>query len=389
MKALRFRVCWPFGFGWLAGGLVALLLVQTAMGQDGDGFRHLESRMQQLYEENRSAMVRVKAVYPPESEDGPEAGEDGEEGVPQVVIGSGFFISREGLILTNASIVSNPLRVWIEHQSIAYGAEVIGMDQKSNVAFLRIHRLPESFTFLHLLDRSELPRVGSFVLRLSMPLEFGPSPRFGVVSGQESRFGERFFPCIYIRTSIPAGPGDGGAAYLDLSGRLLGIQVGSLPDIGSSYVLPARAALRIRDDILFNGDVTYGWIGFEVDVQSSVRDGRQLVLSRIFPETPAAASGLMEGDVLLSIGDFGVSSLDDLRNAIFYTRVGQYVDVAVERDGEERRFSIKVAARPDDEPMEIREPVDEVESNYIASPLKETAGEDSGSEEGSGSEPES
>lgn len=310
-------------------------------GAVGD-FRSLEDRIVSLYNDNRSSLVRVKAVYPPKTP----------EDIPQVVIGSGFFISREGLILTNSSIVAQPLRVWIEHNDIAYSAEVIGLDERANLAFLRTHQLPESFTFLHLADSADMPRTGSFVLRLSMPLEFDPSPNLGIVSGFESRFGDRFFPCTYIRTNVPAGPGDGGSPYLDLTGRLLGIQVGSLPDVGSSYILPARAALRIRDDILFSGTVTYGWIGFEVEVDTSIETGRRLILSQVFAGSPAEESGLMEGDVLRQIGEYRIRVLDDLRNAMFYTRVGQYVDVQIDRAGEARRFSVKVGQRPENEPLQ-------------------------------------
>ncbi len=308
----------------------------------------LQDRLATLFKENQPAMVRVKAIYPPQDDDD----------VPQVVIGSGFFISREGLILTNASIVYEPLRVWIEHDDIAYSAEVLGFDERANVAFLRTHTLPENFSFLHLADSAALPRVGTFVLRLSMPLEFSASPSFGIVAGYESRFGERFFPCTYVRTSIPAGPGDGGAAFFDLSGRLLGVQVGSLPEIGASYILPARAALRIRDDVLFSGTVTYGWIGFEVELKSSIDNGRQLVLSEVFPESPAEAAGLLEEDVLLRIGDYPIHVLDDLRNAMFYTRVGQYVEVEVLRGDQNRRFSVRIGARPENEPMQTIEPAE-------------------------------
>ncbi len=324
---------------------VSILGALPLFAANGD-FLGLEERLVSLFEENKSALVRVKAIYPSEED----------EEVPQVVIGTGFFISREGLILTNASIVYQPLRVWIEHDGIAYSADVVGFDERSNIAFLRTHTLPTSFTFLHLTDSSELPPVASFTLRLSMPLEFETSPELGIVSGYESRFGERFFPCTYIRTTIPAGPGDGGSAYLDLKGRLLGIQVGSLPDVGSSYVLPARAALRIRDDILFSGKVTYGWIGFEVEIKTSIDKGQQLFLSQIFPQTPAEEAGLLEGDVLVQIGEYPIRVLDDLRNAMFYTRVGQYVDVRINRKGENRRFSVKVSARPEDEPMQVVEP---------------------------------
>ena len=338
----------------------------------------LEERLVSLFEQNQSAMVRVKAVFPPSEELLEKEGlsqQEGEEAIPQLVIGSGFFISREGLILTNASIVYEALRIWVEHDQIDYGAEVVGLDERANIAFLRTYTLPENFNFFHLCDPSALPSMGTLVLRLSMPLEFKASPDFGLVSGHESRFGERFFPCTYIRTTVPAGPGDGGSAYLDLAGRLMGIQVGSLPDVGATYMLPARAALRIRDDILFSGAVTYGWIGFEVEPETSIKSGRRILLTEVFEASPAAAAGLMEGDVLQQIGDYPITSLDELRNAMFYTRVGQYVDVVIQRAGETRRFSIKVDARPEDEPMEIREPV---RPPPPINPLKEKDPETSG-----------
>jgi S1-C subfamily serine protease len=280
---------------------LGLLLPAFSVAQPSSDLRSLEERIAALYREHVGSMVRVKAVYAADAED--------ENAVPQVVIGTGFFISREGMILTNASIVSNPLRVWIEHANVAYSAELIGLDDRANIAFLRTNTLPDSFSFFHLGDSSELPEVARFVLRLSMPLELGVTPDFGLVSGHEGRFGDRFFPCKYIRTNIPAGPGDGGSAYLDLSGRLIGIQVGSLPDIGASYALPARAALRLRDEILFSGEVTYGWLGFEVDIDSTIEHGKRLVLGEIFADSPAGQAGLIEGDILQRIGDYTVTSL--------------------------------------------------------------------------------
>jgi serine protease Do len=104
--------------------------------------------------------------------------------------------------------------------------------------------------------------------------------------------------------------------------------------------------------------VTYGWIGFEVELQSSIKNGREVVLSQVFPDSPAQEAGLMAGDILRQIGDYPIESLDDLRNAMFYTRVGQYVDLRALRGDEIRRFSVKVDARPADEPMQVVEPVE-------------------------------
>lgn len=291
-------------------------------------------------------MVRVKAAY--------EAPEEG--GQASVVIGTGFFTSREGHILTNFSIVNQPDRLWIEHEDIAYTARVIGLAPNANFALLVAETLPENFTYLHLSDSPQLPAIGTMVVRLSMPLEFPPTPDLGLVSGHESRYAQNLFPCAYIRTSIPAGPGDGGAAYLDLNGRLLGMQVGSLPEIGSTYVLPARAALRLRDDLLFSGKVNYGWIGFEIREETSVRNGQRIVLAEILPGTPAAEAGMMEGDVLDTIGDYRIRNIDDLRNAIFYTRAGQFVPCRVLRDGLTFELNVRLGTRPESEPLQVPVP---------------------------------
>lgn len=322
--------------------VTANILCAQANGAGGD-FMALQNRMAELFQENASAIVRVKAAYKPDRADEK----------PEVVIGTGFFISKEGHILTNASIAFDPDRLWIEHQNIAYAAKVVGADLSANLSLLKLDTLPEQFNFLHLPDTPGLPPVGTLLLRISAPLDFNPSPAMGMVAGYESKFGQHYFPCNYIRTTIPAGPGDGGAAYLDLSGRLVGIQVGSLPDIGSSYLLPARAALRVRDDLLFYGKVTYGWIGFEVREDRSVAKGNRVLLSLVMPGTPAESAGMLPGDVIEQIGDYPVRTLDDLRNAMFYNRVGQYTRVRLLREGKLVEANVKLSARPQNEPLEV------------------------------------
>ena len=174
-----------------------------------------------------------------------------------------------------------------------------------------------------------------------------------MVSGYEGRFGSRYFPCKQIRTTIPASPGDGGSVYIDLQGRILGMQVSSVPDIRATYVLPGRATLRLRDDLLFSGAVQYAWLGFEVREDASRAQGPTLVLSKVMADGPSAQAGLLSEDQLIGVGEFEIHRLDDLRNALFYTRPGQMVAVKVLRDGQLRNVNIKVAVRPPDEPFDV------------------------------------
>ena len=320
----------------MAVGIFFLPIPALWGAAEGD-FLSLQNRVIELFKEQSQAIVRVKAAYRPQRE----------EEKPQVIIGSGFFTSRDGHVLTNASIAYKPDRVWVEHCGIDYAAEVIGADPVTNLSLLRVLNLPEQFHFLHLSDNPGLPPIGSLVVRISTPLEFGPSPCLGLVAGQETRVAESYFPCTYIRTTIPASPGDGGAAFLDLNGELVGLQVYSIPDLQGTYLLPARAALRIRDDLYFSGRVSYGWIGFEIAEENSIKNGNQIVLRKVFPGTPAEEAGLRPNDLLLEIGGYPIRSVSDLRNAMFYMRVGQFARTRIMRDEEELVFNVRMAPRPE------------------------------------------
>ena len=320
-----------------------LLLPWVAFGQGEGDFLSLQRRIIQVYEENRRAVVRVSAAFQ-------NAGEDGKT---VLKMGSGFFISREGHVLTNANSTAGATRVWIIHERISYMAELIGSDAYTNVALLRVLSLPEVFNFLHLTDSPSVPPIGTMVLRISSLLEFEPSPFLGLVTGAESRFGPNLFPVPHIRTNIPVGWGEGGAPLLDLNGKLIGIMIAALPpEIRGSYTLPARAALRIRDDLHFSGKISYGWIGIQVKPIASTRHGSQVAIEKVIAETPAEEAGLVAGDVLLRLGDNKIEEVGDVSKTVFYLREGQFVGVTVMRGEEILDFTVPVIARPDHESFE-------------------------------------
>ena len=320
-----------------------LLLPWVGFGQGEGDFLSLPRRIIQVYEENRRAVVRVSAAFQ-------NAGEDGKT---VLKMGSGFFISREGHVLTNANSTAGATRVWIIHERISYMAELIGSDAYTNVALLRVLSLPEVFNFLHLTDSPSMPPIGTMVLRISSLLEFEPSPFLGLVTGAESRFGPNLFPVPHIRTNIPVGWGEGGAPLLDLNGKLIGIMIAALPpEIRGSYTLPARAALRIRDDLHFSGKISYGWIGIQVKPIASTRHGSQVAIEKVIAETPAEEAGLVAGDVLLRLGDNKIEEVGDVSKTVFYLREGQFVGVTVMRGEEILDFTVPVIARPDHESFE-------------------------------------
>ncbi len=313
-----------------------LLAISNAM--IASDFLSLQKRVVDVFERNESAVVRVKAVYKRIIKDQKE---------PKVTlrVGTGFFIASDGHILTNASLVYQSERAWIEHNGTAYSAQVVGSDPLTNIALLKVDETPEGFTFLPLDNLTVLPSIGSMSVAVSCTLEFDPAPSLGLIQGYANSFGQRVFPTVLLRISNPAGPGEGGSPVLDLNGRLLGIMVASLPEIQSACVLPVKAVVRIRDDLLNLGKVSYSWFGLEVSKRSNLKDGGRVVIDNIVNGSPCSESLLRKGDSLISIGDYPITQIRDVHNATFFVRPEQYINIKALRGGQEIETIIQVRAR--------------------------------------------
>ncbi len=313
---------------------------------DGDFFS-LQRRLIEIFEENKGAIVRVRARF--QKGDG--------EARAQLNLGTGFFISREGHVLTNTKATQldsgqKADRISVDHNGIDYAAEILGSDLSTNLTLIKVNTLPENFNFLHLSDSPITPAIGSMVVRLSALYEFGPSPQMGLITGLESSFGTEIFRVPYIRTNMTLGPGEPGSPLLDLSGKLVAVSVVNLPpELQSSYSIPARAALRIRDELLYSENVTYGWLGFQVQTRTTTQHGTQVVLQEIIPDGPAEKSGLLSGDVLSKIADQDIRVTGDVGEAFFYLREGQFVTVKVFRGDQEIDFTVKVEPWSEDQPF--------------------------------------
>ncbi|MGB0408906.1 MAG: S1C family serine protease [Opitutales bacterium] len=306
----------------------------------------LQQRLIEVFQQNKDAIVRVKAAYAQ-----PEA----PDGQPEVVlrVGTGFFISQEGHVLVSASRAAGANRVWIDYQGKSYATEAIGHDRVTNISVLRVLEPPERFSMINLDASVERPALGSLAVAIACPLDFGPSPSLGMFTGADRKLGNKVFPTEYIRTSISVEAGQGGCPILDINGRFIGMSVASIPDLDGSYVLPVDALARVRDDLIFSGKMIHSWLGFEVKALLNELDAKDVVLSRVHPDAPASLAGLQQGDRLISIGGRPITEVSDVRGAIFFTRANQFTSVEVMRDGERIEVSVKTLPRPE-KPLQIR-----------------------------------
>lgn len=228
---------------------------------------------------------------------------------------------------------------------MGYIAEIVGSDPLTNVAIIKALALPGDFQYLRFTEKPNPPEVGSFVVALTSELGMPAGPSMGLVNGWNTRYGDRILPTVYLRSDIPFDGGEGGSPVFDINGSLIGMVIVALPEIRSSFILPARAVQRIRDDILFSGKVTFAHFGFSSMQKPNLEHGPHIEIEDVSPDGPAAKGGIQVGDILIKVGDFDIATDEHLRTAFFYTRPNELVSVTVRRGEETLELPIRVGVR--------------------------------------------
>ncbi len=273
---------------------------------------------------------------------------DGPSGRTLLFVGTGFFVTREGHVLTNANITGGADRVWVEHDGVAYAAQPLGNDPVSNLALIQLTTLPKKFSFLRTGDATDLAPMGSFLESIGCELGQDPGPSLGIVTGWNTNYGERALPTTYLRTDIASDGGEGGSPVFDLNGRFVGLMVASLPEIRSSFVLPAKAVQRVLDDLMSSGHVSYGYLGIQTRERADPKTGRRVFVEGVEPKSPADTAGIKPGDILTAIGNTPIRGDEDLRNATFFTRPGIFLTLHIRRGDQDLDLPLRVGMRLED-----------------------------------------
>ena len=288
-------------------------------------------RIQDLFSKFESSVVRVKATKEEEIKGKTKR---------LLKMGSGFFVSKDGHILTTG-LLANADRTWIEHNKEYFLTENMGSDPLCNLTLLKTIEKPKKFNFVSFSNNQTDIQVGSFLLGLTCALEFEIGPTIGLMQSRESDFGRTLFPTKMIRSSLALGPGEVGGPVFDLNGEFVGITHAALPDLGASFILPAKACARIRDGLILSGKVDYGWFGITVTRKLNAKNGFNIVIKSV-----GTNSKLKIGDILLKIGKTEISERGDIVDSTFYVRPGTFVEFLINRDGIEMVIPIRVSPRP-------------------------------------------
>ena len=323
----------------LCFGYFLLVFFQNGYVCAQDPSLSLESRIRTIFGEKSQSVVRVKAT---------RVSKIGNKIKKQLKIGSGFFVSKEGHILTTG-LLPKADRIWIEYNASYLLADEVGHDPMCNLSLLKLVEAPATIDYIRVNDSSKSIDAGSFLVGITCALEFEVGPTWGLLQSHEYSFGQRLFPTKMIRTSLALGPGEVGAPVFDLNGRFVGITHAALPDLKSSFLLPAKACQRIRDDLLLSGEVEYGWFGITTTRKLNESNSFEVVINGFVENSPAQKSNLKVGDILLKVGNQPIHTQGDLANASFFAEPKTILEFMIKRNGKELLVPLSVTTRPPSE----------------------------------------
>ena len=261
-----------------------------------------------------------------------------EEEVPRGV-GSGFIVSADGFVMTNAHVVDGADEVYVTlTDKREFKAKIIGVDKRTDVAVVKIEgsNLPR----LNLGDSNKI-RVGEWVIAIGSPFGLDNTVTAGIVSAKARDTGD-YLPLI--QTDVAVNPGNSGGPLINMRGEVIGInsQIYSRSGgyMGISFAVPIDEAMRVTEQLKANGRVTRGRIGVQIgEVTKEVAESLGLakangaLVQRVEPGGPAEKGGLEAGDIILKFNGVAIEKSSDLPRLVGNVKPGTKVIVTLWRKG--------------------------------------------------------
>ena len=280
-------------------------------------------------------------------------------------IGSGFIISEDGYILTNAHLVADAedVTVRLADAKQEYRATVVGADKRSDVALLKIaaHRLPTAR-----LGSSAHLQPGDWVAAIGSPFGFANTITAGIVSAKgRSLPDELYVP--FIQTDVAVNPGNSGGPLLDLQGEVVGmnslIYSGTGGYMGLSFAIPIEVAMEVSRQLMTHGKVTRGFAGVAVqpltpELARAFKSGSTTggVIVKLHKGGPAERAGARVGDVIVAWNGRPIEDAGKLPRLVAAAPPGTVVRMTVSRAGLRRTLELKVGKVPDEAPARREAP---------------------------------
>ncbi|MBN9023941.1 MAG: Do family serine endopeptidase [Rhizobiales bacterium] len=274
-------------------------------------------------------------------------------------LGSGFIISEDGYVVTNDHVVDKGQSVTvILDDGTEYEAKVVGVDEKTDLALLKVNSPDRKFTYVKFSEDN--PRVGDWVVAVGNPFGLGGTVTAGIVSASGRDIGSG--PYVdFIQIDAAVNRGNSGGPAFNLNGEVIGINTAifspSGGNVGIAFAIPASSA---------------GWLGVQIQgVTPEIAESLSLdkpkgsLVAEATPDSPAAVAGLKSGDTILAVNGKEVDGPRELASMIAGFDPGTSVDVTYWRDGKKQNVDVKLGTLPGSDQMAALDQPETVEPTAL------------------------
>jgi len=275
---------------------------------------------------------------------------------PQLSQGSGFLISPDGHIMTNAHVVKGADKIEVTlNDGQILPATLIGADTQTDIAIIQIEG--KDYPFLPLGD-SDGVDIGEWVVAIGSPFQLEASLTVGVVSAK-GRQGLHITDYEdFIQTDAAINPGNSGGPLLDLSGRVIGINTAIVSRTGGymgiGFAIPSNMAKNVMDQLINKGSVTRGFLGVSLQpVDKDIAAGFNLdktegvLIAEVIKDSPADKAGIKQGDIILEYNGKIIKSYQTFRNEISLMNPGSSIHLKINRKGQVLTLNLALGTAPD------------------------------------------
>jgi serine protease Do len=280
------------------------------------------------------------------------------QGAPQEEVqrgvGSGFVLSEDGYVLTNAHVVegADEVNVTLTDRR-EFKAKVLGVDRRSDVALLKVDA--RNLPTLRIGDSDKI-RVGEWVIAIGSPFNLDNTVTAGIISAKARDTGE-YLPLI--QSDVAVNPGNSGGPLINLRGEVIGItsQIATLSGgyNGISFAVPIQEVMRVADQLKKTGHVTRGRLGVQIsevtrDVATALglEKARGAEVAMVEPGGPAEKAGVRVGDIILKFNGQPIETTRDLPRLVGASKVGSRATVTLWRRGQQMDVPVTIVQLEDE-----------------------------------------
>jgi serine protease Do len=273
-------------------------------------------------------------------------------------LGSGFFISQDGLVVTNNHVVERATQIQIVmSDGREIDAELVGADPLTDLAVVRVKE-PGPYPYVKFGTSKDI-RKGDWVVALGNPFGLGGSASAGILSADGRELGAGSPYTDFLQIDAPINRGNSGGPTFDLKGNVIGVNSQILSPTGGSvgigFAIPAELAKEVTDTLIRNGRVSRGWLGVQIGDLTpefaealGIEDVKGALIADVTTGSPAERAGLKRNDIILSVNGQKVTDSTSTTRLVAKLIANTKNKFDILRDGKPQSISVTVGERPAD-----------------------------------------